>query len=134
MTYMQILIVLIFISGLALALVLMKYDVREIMNGMKGGNFSYLGEDISEGNIASYSGIRNTGRVYLPMPLYASIANLPPLSTVYGHPLPLVIPPPGPLSQPMYIEHNAGYTCSKSCCPSSSTCVGGCVCKPYIWV
>lgn len=100
---------------------------------MKGGSFSYLNEDISEGNIASYSGLPNIGRVYLPMPLYASIANLPQMTTVYGHPLPLVVPSPGPLSQPMYIEHNAGYTCQKSCCPSDQSCVGGCVCKPYIW-
>jgi hypothetical protein len=115
-------------------LIVLCISVFFLRGNMTGGSFSYIDEDISDGNDVSLSKLPNVGRVYLPMPLYPTIANLPPLSVVYGHPLPLMVPMPGPLSQPMYIEHNAGYTCSKSCCPSDNTCVGGCICKPYVWV
>ena len=84
--------------------------------------FSYLGEDISQGNCRSRSGEYNVyiskDKVFKSQPKYV----------YFGSPNPLLhqMKPMSPPEDSMFYFSN--YKCAPECCPSPYSCSGGCVC------
>jgi len=84
--------------------------------------FSYLGEDISQGNCVSKSRQHN---VYIPKD---KVFRSSPKYVYFGTPNPLVhqMRPMSPPKNSMF--YFANYKCAPECCPSPYSCSGGCVC------
>ena len=84
--------------------------------------FSYLGEDISQGNCLSRSG---EPTVYIRKD---KVFDSQPKHVYFGSPNPLLhqMKPMSPPCDSMF--YFANYKCSPECCPSPYSCSSGCVC------
>lgn len=111
---------IIFVISLMFIIILCFFTNRKMVEGFRP--FSYLGEDIRQGNPYSTSDRPN---IYIPKD--KKFCNSP-RYTYFGTPNPLLHqmkPMTAPRDSMFYFRD---YKCAPECCPSPYSCSGGCVC------
>lgn len=118
---------LIFLILILILITLKSKDMIDHTGGTVMGPFSYLTEDISDGNPASYAKVVNKGSLRYDRRMEHGDG----IATFYGHGIPLAHETrlPGPFDKgSLLLPHNLNPKCSPECCPSPYSCDRGCLC------